>query len=387
MNAYDLLDAVNGVDTDMIQKAETAGPKSGARRKTWRKIAVAAVCVTLAAVGGILWAGADRMHGKEPNSGITEPSAENAGPVQEQLLEILSSVTQSADVSQGLTMVDIPLGDRVAAYQGLTAPYASETFPAVKNQYTERLQAFAGPVVCEQESVKWRAVSEPESVKWHAVSGLDGYKYLILEQADGTLSLWEFVCFVTAAEAEIDDSEERKEEHRREWERIMEAAYPGAKFSSYTYGELFRTVYGVKSWEDIASITAAPSQANNTELGLAIQKQVGTKVFDDPETIRAFYDCVTQTVCTGRSSWVTYYRTVDPTRFSYSFSTDAADKLTSGESTWGDRWLTITLKNGTTIDRLKYKSLAGVLFEFNAIFSEPLSEEQVAVLNGIFGIR
>ncbi|MBO4872610.1 MAG: hypothetical protein J5496_04255 [Lachnospiraceae bacterium] len=357
MNAYDLLDAVNGVDTDMIQEAETAGPKSGARRKAWRKIAVAAACLTLAAVGGILRASAGR---KETS-------------VQERLLSALSSLKQSEGSSTYVKVRQIPLGNRIATYGGLSGPYHDDAFPAVQNQYTEKMQAFVGPVIYKQESVKW-----------HAVTGLDGFKYLIREDEDGMLSLWEFMYFITVAEAE---TEGKPEEFRREWEQKMQAAYPGAVFSYYTYEEMFQTVYGVKSWEDIAGITAAPSQANNSDLGREIQKQVGTKVFDDPETIRAFYDCVTDAVCRGDSSWATYFRSTDPVRFTYSFSTDATDKLASGESIWGERWLTITLKNGTTIDCLKYNSLAGVFYENGAVFSELLSDEQVAVLNGIFGIR
>jgi len=68
-------------------------------------------------------------------------------------------------------------------------------------------------------------------------------------------------------------------------------------------------------------------------------------------------------------------------------STDEDDKLMSGEETWADRYLTIMLRSGTTIDSWKYTALSGRFYEFGGIFTEPLAENEVYELNSIFGIE
>ncbi len=188
---------------------------------------------------------------------------------------------------------------------------------------------------------------------WYYPAGAENLKYLLRQNGEGILSLWVFSDFI-----------------------VEEGA-------SYTYGDVLDTIYGVDSAEDFISITAAPSDSNNTDIGKAIQEQIGISVYTDRKDMEDFYDIIVDVVCYGADS----ESKGDHNRFSYSFSTDQQDKLTSGESTYGTRFLKITLADGTTIDSWKYDALAGCFFEYGGIFTEPLSDEDVHRLNDIFDIK
>ena len=43
-----------------------------------------------------------------------------------------------------------------------------------------------------------------------------------------------------------------------------------------------------------------------------------------------------------------------------------------GSPVWATRYLTITLRSGTTIDSWKYTALSGRFYEFGGIHTEPL---------------
>jgi hypothetical protein len=191
------------------------------------------------------------------------------------------------------------------------------------------------------------------SIIWYFPEGTNNLKYLIRKDADDSLTLWLFTSF----ETEEDET--------------------------YTYGDVLSIIYGVESAEDIFSITSAPSKANNTDLGKKIQKEVGTHTDSGREDIAAFYNIVKDVVCFGADS----ESVADQNRFTYSFSTNSEDKLTSGESTYATRSLTVTLENGTTIDSWQYDALSGSFFEYGGIFTQPLPDDNVSALNQIFGIK
>lgn len=221
--------------------------------------------------------------------------------------------------------------------------------------------------IADQTAVYWQVDANPDQLKrfmgaqfhetesaiWYRPEGSDNLKYLIRQGSSGKLTLWVFSSF------EMGDGE------------------------TYTYGDVLRIVFGVDNAEDIVSITTSPFTNNNTDLGKAIQKKIGTHTYDDPEDISAFYDVIQDVVCFGEGS----YNPSDDTRFTYSFSTDEIDKHDSGESTYGTRCLSITFADGTTLDSWKYAALSGSFFEYGALFTEPLEEDDVQILNEIFGIR
>lgn len=209
---------------------------------------------------------------------------------------------------------------------------------------------------------------------WYYPEGSDSLQYLIRVTKGEAPTLWIFRSFRVVQDMNSQEDAAWYQEH-----------YPKADFSPYTYGDVYRIIYGVESADDIASITARPSTANNTDLGKEIQRQVGTRTHRDREDIEAFYQVTKDVLCLGSSDWRDYSAAAE--RFTYSFSTDAEDKLTSGEETWGCRYLTVTLKDGSRIDSWKYNALKGCFYEFGGIGTKPLEETAVQALNAILGIQ
>lgn len=233
----------------------------------------------------------------------------------------------STDTTVHYTNIDI--ADRIACYHEVS-------FDSI------RLEKYVGEQYAATEDGIWYTPAETTNLK-----------YLIKQESNGSYSLWVFSDFVISGEA------------------------------SYTYGDVLKIIYGVNSADDIISITTTPSNSNNTDLGIAIQKEIGTNEYTDRESIETFYNIVANVICYGANST----SKDDDTRFTYSFSTDNKDKLTSGESTYGTRFIQVVLADGTTIDSWKYNALSGCFFEYGGIFTEPLSDEDVYKLNDIFGIE
>lgn len=152
---------------------------------------------------------------------------------------------------------------------------------------------------------------------------------------------------------------------------------------TYTYGDVLKIIYGVDNADDIVSVTTTPSRRSNTDLGKSIQKEVGTHTYNDTEDIVSFYNIIVNVECLGADS----VSLGNQNRFSYSFSTDEQDKLTSGEITYAERILSVTLANGTTIDSWIYDALSGCFYEYGGIYTVPLADEAVYTLNDIFEIK
>lgn len=194
---------------------------------------------------------------------------------------------------------------------------------------------------------------EENARTWYYPTDSANLKYLIQKDSNGTLTLWSFYSF------------------------CMEEG------ETHTYGDILSTIYGVDSPDAIVCITTSPSSANNTDTGIAIQRIVGTQTYTSREDIEAFFAVVWDVVCYGADS----ESKADNNRFIYSFSTNSSDKLTSGESTYGTRRIKIEFADGSILDSWQYSALSGSFYEYGGIFTDPLSDEDVFVLNDIFGIK
>lgn len=192
-----------------------------------------------------------------------------------------------------------------------------------------------------------------DSIQWYRIDGYKNLKYLIREDAKGELSLW---CF---------DSFQMQEDE------------------TYTYGDVLRLIYNVDSADDIVSITTSPFKANNSDEGKAMQAEVGTHTYTDREDILAFYNIVKNVICYGETD----KNPADNTRFTYSFSVQDGHKLVAKDGIYGTRCISIEFVDGTVHDSWKYSALSGSFFEYGSIFTEPLEEEDVYILNDIFGIK
>lgn len=240
-----------------------------------------------------------------------------------------NSMINKGSIDTTMTMTTIPIDEQIACYQQIDIN-------------GKKLEEFIGT-----EYLKTGALV------WYIPEGTDNLKYLICKEADNTLTLWMFTFFETS------------------------------EGETYTYGDVFTIIYGVHSAADIVSITTSPIRSNNTALGKEIQNEVGTKTYTDLENISLFYNIANEIICYG----VCNDNPADNTRFTYSFSTDENDKLTSGESTYGTRCISIEFADGTILDSWKYSALSGSFFEYGGIFTEPLEESDVYALNELFGIK
>ena len=351
-----LLTVFGGISDGYIEEsAPGRGRKTGSVRRKWGMLA-ACLCLAAAAAFAVLRAMPWR-------AGLS------AAPQD----RLLAAIRTDGILLDAQILTELPVMGRVAVYEQLFPPgyYVSETAPPPGSG--ARLEAFLGQLFLD----------DGEKV-WYRVKDMEELKYLISRDRDGELKLWEFHSFVVldgllarlraveASEQELADAEDAI---RQRW--------PDADLTPYTYGEVYRMIFAVESAEDLAYIVASPSTANNQPLGLEIQKQVGTHRFNDREVISRFYDATANVVCFGRGDQIGFR----DYRYSYSFSTDAANKLDSGEETWATRYLRVVLRSGTSIDRWKYSALSGSFYEFDGIATEPLPEETVSVLNEIFGIE
>lgn len=240
-----------------------------------------------------------------------------------------NSMLNKQAVDTGAVMTSIPVEDRVGWYQQMKIS-ESKLEQYVGNEYLKT-----------------------DSMTWYFPDGIDNFKYLIRKDADHSLTLWMFTSFA------VEDDE------------------------AYTYGDVLSTIYRADSADDIVSITASPFQGDRTSKGEAIQKEVGVHTYTGREEITVFYNIVKDVICYGADG----ENPANDTRFSYSFSTENSDKLTSGESTYGTRCISIQFKDGTVLDSWKYSALSGSFFEYGGIFTKPLEENDVYALNDLFGIK
>lgn len=298
MNAKKFSEALGNVREEYITEAIAYQPKRHRRR--WAAWGAAAACVCFLVAGMILY------HSLTPADFHAEGSVETTR-----------------------IMTTVPVGDRTACYEQM-------------NIAGSKLKKYVGAEYRKTDPMVWYFPVERNTLN-----------YLIREEADGTLTLWQFRSFEMG---------------------------PG---ETYTYGDVLSMIYGVAGAEDIVSITTSPMNADNTELGQKIQKEIGTQTDTDREDIASFYNVVKDVICYGMCD----SNPADDTRFTYSFSTEQRDKLATGESTYGTRCLSIALTDGTTLDSWIYSALSGSFFEYGGIFTEPLKESDVDTLNTIFGIE
>ncbi len=408
MKAEDLLDAVGGVDEKLIKESEAlaeAGPNKRRRIKTWMKAAAAAACL------GLVLFAASRFSQKSQPLNTSEPSSETepepTAVLSEESLQDKITALMNSDgnerfeaAAQRITL--LPVEGRVCWYncrlyrwipESVSEPTRQMDFynedsgrptqpsvPAVDIDarnlaLNEKLAKMKGEefLVIEADSrMIGRELVRFEEQHWYCPAGAKDLKYLILEEPEGWLSLWEFGSFLTSEEPLLSNGLENGIDFR--W------YYPDADYSPMTYGEVYRLIYGVNGADDIVSLTAEAALLGGTQENQAVKEQIGMQSIMDPLQIARFWSCVKDTE---------YNKTDRQTRlFTYSFSAGDTDwNPASNDPIWGGRYLTIVLTSGTVIDSLKYDALRGAFYEWGGIGSALLNDSQVAALNEIFGIR
>ena len=415
MKAEEFLDAVGGIDEKLINESELlaeAGQNRRRRIKTWGKVAAAAACLGLALFGlshisagreqpvssgstseempGLAWQETKPAYTLSPEEEAALAAAQERREAVQEIVNAYLAAIHSESQNAGLLMTFVPVNNRVCTFYCRSGAYYDGAFAMSEEAkaLNDRLEELKDEVLWRQKTET--AVSEGEyalvsvdsivaAQTWYRLKDMPGLKYLILEDMNG-LSLWEFGSLYNPEAARQDPDIPYHAE-----EDPFRAAYLDANYGAITYGELYKLIYDLNGPEDILRITATAPTANGTARGQEIQRQIGTQTIEDPAVIERFYGIVRDV----------HYNTGDAgnltgSRYTYSFSSEAKDataRLENGDTTWGGRYLTLTLRNGLSIDSLKYNALDGVFYEWNGVFSPFLSDSQVAAVNEIFGIR
>ncbi len=369
MKKEEVLEALGTLSPELIKEAEEAVP----RKRSWLRYAVPAAAL-LAVALIVMWAVRPKTSGQD----------DSLSPEQRLLAAVKGSEGQ-AQLNVSIIYL-IPVGKRIACYEEQYV--GPPNVPIISPEYagsTAVLQPFVGEAYLITERGAWHAETPDNPQEWFHVKDMEELKYLISRDSEGRLRLWKFDHF------EMIDSYEK--EARAEIEERFRELLPDCDLSPYTYGDVYELIYHVKSAADIQSVTAAaPNLWVASTPEYRIQKEIGEKTISDSTGLQQFFDCTQAAVFHGSYGWVSFYRLEE--RFTYSFSDEKTsepmmdnDPYSSVRAIRAGRFLTVTLKSGTTIDDWKYQALIGIFWQWGGLTSDPLPERDVMTLNELFGIH
>ena len=270
--------------------------------------------------------------------------------------------------------------------EGLVQRCRSRTVPAVKLMgyvaINDRLAEYYCILQVHSEDLKGY-IGEVYVDDVYRPKGTNNLKYLIFDH-NGEPSLWVFDHFIVRETNEVSYNIPNNTHG-------VDPSKP-LNLTPYTYADAAEVFFGMAGPEDIERITVRPPNFDNTREGKALQKEIGTQTVRDREAIGTFYDILTRTVCVGATGGRGILDL--PDRFSYSFSPPDPegkrtyqDRQRDGEQVRAERYLTVTMADGTIVDQWKYDAIKGCFYESGGIATKPLDEADVYALNAIFGIE
>lgn len=225
---------------------------------------------------------------------------------------------------------------KLEALRGAKVPMPSEGYVAVY----EMVQSADAAILAESMG---KTLDGAEG--WHYVSGHSDRQYLIRNE-EREVSLWKFQCF---------DSD------------------------SYPYADVLELVYQVHSAEDILELEVTPAKMDNSDEGMKIQEEIGTRSVTDRAAIEAVYEAISGMTCHGSGRW---------DLIDYGDAEGAADTgLKSHDAVRLGRYLALTTIHGNVIDGLKYTAVSDVFYEFSGIAYDSLTQEQAAAVREALGIE
>ncbi|MBR6977208.1 MAG: hypothetical protein IKH74_02290 [Lachnospiraceae bacterium] len=381
MNKNDLLEeALNRIDPEFAEDAArkmNRRNRKSAKSPAWQPgLLIAAAALLLALVGGGIFA-ITRMGGRPGNEPTkptefadqndpTNPSQYNptspsqhdpTNPVSPDepssdapRVDFMSEMTFSTDrKSADYLSSFLPFGDRVALYSSLWLP--SDTDEAATKANEEILRSHLGELYYTG------------LMKWYMVDDSVNLKNLIREEADGRLSLWQFSCFQT-------------------WGGdMLQEEFPGKIIGDYEYKTLLATFYHVTSAEDIERVEILPttgvrSTGNGTPAGGA-----QPILIEDPHDIQSIYDILRKMVCSGTGSMVDNAADVNSENFFNAVNAHPALRSSL------ERDIRIVLKDGSSIQGLKYSAFQCAFYENGGIAYGGLDEEDIVAMNDFAEIR
>ena len=189
---------------------------------------------------------------------------------------------------------------------------------------------------------------------FYRVKGLTALNYLIGESREGGMVLWTFHSFCN---------------------------------SSWTFGQLWKAVYGIESANDIKSVSTSCFPRDNTDSGKKAQKSMRMVKLTGRDDITRFYELFKDLNAFESFSGLSwdYRQTLDRYPYSFAVRDDAPDPEFQ-EEMMGERVLTVSSQDGTNFDGWIYTAPYGLLYHADAV-SAQLPEDKAAEAAALLGIR
>ena len=193
----------------------------------------------------------------------------------------------------------------------------------------------------ESDKLQESTGSEIEGLEnWYRISGHEDKQYLISSGEEG-YEMWEFNSF--------------QNDH-------------------YSYNEVLTEIYKIDSADDITEIVVEPATMDNSDVGKAIQNEIGITTLTDRESVETIYQVLSGLTCHGSDQWGMIGLGDDT-------SAGMQRQMRAG------RYLTLKTTQGMEITSLKYTGITGMFYEYGGIAYEALRVEQKTVVEEILGIE
>lgn len=343
MRADEILQAMEQVDDELLERSETEGIRRK-RRNRWRKWAAAAAGLALLLMTGILW-----NTGNVPDS---ERDSDNSGDNRQNPLAQMTEDTEqlSGEQQENGQAQDYATVAALLASAGDQEGVENEALKIARIDLEDQTAIYEGVYFSDSEALQ-ESLGEPlpqeSGEDWYLVAGHTDKQYLIHREESGNYTLWEFAYF---------DS------------------------TSYSYGDVLTGIYGLEDPADVEKIIVGPSRINNTDEGETLQEEIGVREISDPQEIAALYDIWASMSCYGGERWDLINNGAEDVDYQGA-GEGGLEAVRQG------RCLTVVTAKGEEIHRLKYTGISHMFYEYSGVAYEPLAEEAAAQVEAVLGIE
>ena len=216
-----------------------------------------------------------------------------------------------------------------------------EEYQRIKEENQKILEGFVGESFAKDGGKDFYRIKDHGDIR-----------YLIRKTPKGELSVWEFKRF-----------------------KVFYIENP------YLYGDALTLIYHVNSADDIQQIVFLPPTFDNTEVGKAIQKEIGTTTVKNRSDVEAIYQVLKGMECYGAHS---LGREDLPCCRENTIREMNTSHMGNARKY---RELRIDLKDGSSIIGLKYSATWGGFYENNGVAYHDLMDEQAALINRLAKIK
>lgn len=351
-----LFDLIGQLPDELTSQTEAPNRRRSSRqtRSRWVGIGVAACLVVAVGIWGST-AGSEHLRNVNLGTADVQPSDGSCYAADETpkiRLNFPKSGT-GGTAEAALTVTMLPVNGHIAEYTQVDNPKA----------------------VANERKLYYLGKNYAGLGGWYRPDGVDALRYLVHQEADGSHTLWEFSSFLVWDQETRDELKRAMENGEETFWSAVEWFRLDMDFTPYSYGEVLETVCGITDASDIVSVTVAPANMDNTDAGKRLQKEIGTLIVTAPAELEAIYNALASMTCYGSDRW----ELIDQG------GTGADGSLLDRVRL--NRYLTLELADGSTLDALKYSAADGQFYEFGGVAYSPLDADSAAQINEILEIE